>query len=158
MEQLDSFKIIGISVDTTNEQGQAADLEKLWATFYAENVPGKVPNKASNDVYAIYTDYESDFTGKYTAMIGLRVNSLSQVPAGMIGREFTGGTYQKIVAKGAMPRAVVQAWQDIWSKDKELSRAYTADFEVYRPKSQNGENSEVDIYVAVNYSLTRQVL
>jgi len=47
-----------------------------------------------------------------------------------------------------MPKAIVEAWIDIWEKDKELSRKYTYDFEVYGEKSQNGENSEVEIYIA----------
>lgn len=47
-----------------------------------------------------------------------------------------------------MPNAVMETWKEIWTKDNELNRKYTADFEVYGEKSQNGENSEVDIYIA----------
>ncbi len=32
---------------------------------------------------------------------------------------------------------------------QELTRKYMADFEVYGEKSQNGEHSEVEIYIAV---------
>ena len=149
MEQIEKFKIIGIEVETTNENGKSAtDLGKLWEKFYAENVPGKIPNKKSDEIYSIYTDYESDYTGKYTSIIGLKVNSLDQIPNGLIGREFNGGKYQKFVAKGQMPNAVVESWKEIWTKDNELNRKYTADFEVYGQKSQNGENSEVEIYIA----------
>ena len=47
-----------------------------------------------------------------------------------------------------MPNAVVTTWVDIWQKDKELDRKYSYDFEVYGEKSQNGENSEVEIFIA----------
>ena len=47
-----------------------------------------------------------------------------------------------------MPNAVVNVWLDIWKRDKELDRKYSYDFEVYGQKSQNGENSEVEIYIA----------
>lgn len=47
-----------------------------------------------------------------------------------------------------MPNAVVNVWFDIWKRDKELDRKYSYDFEVYGHKSQNGENSEVEIYIA----------
>ena len=47
-----------------------------------------------------------------------------------------------------MPNAVVNTWLEIWHKDKELKRKYSYDFEVYGAKSQNGENSEVEIYIA----------
>ncbi len=47
-----------------------------------------------------------------------------------------------------MPNAVINTWLDIWNRNEELSRKYTYDFEVYGEKSQNGENSEVEIYIA----------
>lgn len=149
MEQIERFKIIGIETETTNENGKSAtDLGKLWEKFYGENIPNKIPNKKSDEIYSIYTDYESDYKGKYTSIIGLKVNSLDQVPDGLIGREFDGGKYQKFVAKRQMPNAVMETWKEIWTKDNELNRKYTADFEVYGQKSQNGEKSEVEIYIA----------
>jgi len=149
MKQIPPFKIIGISVESTNENGQAAqDLGELWGRFYSENIPGEIPNVIGDEVYSMYTDYETDYTRKYTAIIGLKVSSLEDIPDGMVGREFGGGTYTKFVAKGTMPNAIVDTWKEIWSKDNLLGRKYTADFEVYGAQSQNGENSEVDIYIA----------
>jgi predicted transcriptional regulator YdeE len=149
MERIENFKIIGIETETTNENGKSAtDLGKLWEKFYTENVPSKIRNKESDEIYSIYTDYESDYRGKYTSIIGLKVKSLNQIPDGLIGREFDGGKYRRFVAKGQMPNAVIETWKEIWSKDNELNRKYTADFEVYGQKSQNGENSEVEIYIA----------
>lgn len=149
MEQLKSFKIIGIKVETTNEKGKSAeDLGKLWEQFYSENISEQISNKESEKIYSIYTDYESDYKGKFTSIIGLKVKSLDQIPDGLIGREFVSGKYQKFIAKGEMPNAVMETWKEIWLKDDELNRKYTADFEVYGAKSQNGENSEVEIYIA----------
>jgi len=48
-----------------------------------------------------------------------------------------------------MPKAIVDVWMDVWNRDKELNRMYSYDFELYGEKSQNGEDSEVDIYIAV---------
>jgi predicted transcriptional regulator YdeE len=73
---------------------------------------------------------------------------LDNIPEGLIGREFVGENFIKYVAKGEMPKAVVETWQKIWSSDKTLNRKYTYDFEVYGEKSQNGLNSEVEIYIA----------
>ena len=149
METMKGFKIIGIAIETTNRDGKAAeDLGKLWEQFYAENISGKIVNKKSDTIYSVYTDYESDYTGKYTCIVGLCVESLEQIPNGLIGREFESGAYRKFIAKGQMPNAVSKTWQEIWKKDKELNRTYTADFEVYGPRSQNGENAEVAIYIA----------
>lgn len=149
MEQIENFKIIGIETETTNENGKSAeDLGKLWEQFYSENIPSKIPNKISNEIYSIYTDYESDFKGKYKTIIGQKVNSLNEVPKGLIGREISGGKYRKFVAKGQMPNAIVESWKEIWAKDKELNRKYTVDFEVYNENSQKGERSEVEIFIA----------
>lgn len=149
MEQIENFKIIGIETETTNENGKSTeDLGKLWEKFYIKNIPSKIPNKINDEIYSIYTDYESDYRGKYKTIIGQRVSSLDEIPNGLIGREFNGGKYRKFVAKGQMPNAVVESWQEIWVKDKELKRKYTADFEVYGEKSQNGEESEVEIFIA----------
>lgn len=76
------------------------------------------------------------------------MNSLDKIPNGLIGREFKGGKYQRFIAKGQIPNAVMEKWQEIWAKDKELNRKYTVDFEVYGEKSYSGENSEVEIYIA----------
>ena len=149
MTKIESFKIIGISIETTNQNGKAAeDLGNLWGRFFAENVAGKIQNKISGEIYSIYTDYESDFTGNYLAILGFKVSSLDNIPDGLIGREFENETFMKFTAKGEMPNAVVETWKEIWSKDDSLRRKYTYDFEVYGEKSQNGTDSEVEIYIA----------
>jgi len=66
-----------------------------------------------------------------------------------IGREFGGGNFAKYTAKGTMPDAIIHTWMQIWSDDTQLNRSYDYDFEVYGSKSDNGENSEVEIYVSV---------
>ncbi len=153
MQQIENFNIIGIETQTSNESGKAAvDLGKLWEQFYVENIPSKIPNKTSEEVYSIYTDYESDYTGKYTCIIGLKVDSIDTIPEGLVGRNFKGGSYQKFVAKGQMPHAVLESWQEIWKLDKELNRKYTADFEVYGVKAQKGDDSEVEIYIEITPS------
>lgn len=147
--QLEPFKIVGIYTETTNQDGQTEKaLGELWGRFFSENVISGIPNSISNEIHVIYTDYESDYRGKYTAIIGLKVNTLENIPEGMMGREFKGGNYTKVLVKGLMPDAIIQTWQKVWEADKELNRKYTADFEVYGPNFQNGAESEIDIYIA----------
>lgn len=144
------FKLVGISKRTTNKDGQSArDLGELWARFFAENVMESVTGKVSPDIISVYTDYEGDYTGWYTAFIGVCVSSLDNIPEDLTGREFKPDHFMKFVARGEMPGAVVEAWSDIWRRDKELGRKYSYDYEVYGPLSQNGEHSEVEIYLSV---------
>lgn len=150
MEKIESFKIIGIAVQTSNQNGQnAMDLGNLWGQFFSDNLLEKIPNKISDDVICIYTDYESNFKGEFTAILGLKVSSIDVHPEGLIAREFQAGNYKKYVAKGLIPNAVIDTWEEIWAEDKLLKRKYSYDFEVYGSKSQNGENSEVEIFVAL---------
>jgi len=143
------FKIIGISIRTTNKNNQAQqDLKKLWGQFFSENIIEKIPNKVSSSIITIYTDYKSDYTDEYTTIIGIPVSTLDEIPDRLIGREFQSENFQKIIAKGEMPNAVMNVWLDIWQRDKQLNRKYSYDFEVYGEKSQNGENSEVEIYLS----------
>jgi predicted transcriptional regulator YdeE len=61
--RLESFKVIGISVRTTNENRQATkDIPFLWKKFFEENISSKIPNKLSDDLYCVYTHYEKDHT------------------------------------------------------------------------------------------------
>ncbi len=144
------FKFMGIGIQTTNENNQAAaDLAELWTRFYKEGIMNRIPDAAGSEIYAIYTDYEKDYTGKYTAMIGLQVKSLTDIPTDFIGREFDGGSFMKYAAKGKMPDAIIQAWKQIWLDDALLNRRYDYDYEIYDSKSDHGDNSEVDIYVSV---------
>lgn len=100
------FKIIGISVRTTNQNNQAQqDLGKLWGQFFSENIFEKIPNKISNEILSIYTDYKSDFTEEYTTIIGVPVTSLDEIPEGMTGRELPAEHFQKFTAKGKNARS-----------------------------------------------------
>ncbi|MEZ2414520.1 GyrI-like domain-containing protein [Muriicola sp. E247] len=150
MEQnLADFKVIGISIESTNEgEKSIEEMGKLWGKFYSDGISEKIPNKESDDIYSIFTDYESDYTGKYTAIIGHKVKSLDDIPDGLVGRKFEGGKYTKLTAKGEMPDAILDIWKKVWKEDKELKRRYTVDFEVYGEKSQNGKESEVDVFIA----------
>ncbi len=148
-QKIEAFKVIGIAVRTTNENGQAArDIPVLWNKFMSEDIAGKIPNKVSDEVLCIYTDYESDHTKPYTTLLGCKVSTLENIPEGMTGKTFAAGEYTPFVSKGnIMEGMVIGTWQEIWNT--ELPRKYTADFEVYGEKAQNPEEAEVDIFVAV---------
>lgn len=148
---ISAFYFVGIAVRTTNANQQSAkDIGALWQRFFAEGVMSKIPNKVDDKVLSIYTDYESDDKGAYTTCIGVKVSSLDMIPEGMIGRTFPNEHFKKYEAKGAMPNAVVQVWNEIWAKGAQLNRKFTYDMEVYGEKCQQHETPEVDIYVAVN--------
>lgn len=150
IHKIKAFNIIGIEVRTTNENGQSAkDIPVLWNKFMTEGIAAKIPNKADNAVYCIYTDYEKDHTRPYTTLLGCKVDNLEIVPEGMISQTFETAMYEEFTAVGnLMEGAVFNTWTKIWNS--ELPRAYTADFEVYDERSHDSENAVVPIFIAVS--------
>ncbi|MGB3465305.1 MAG: GyrI-like domain-containing protein [Cyclobacteriaceae bacterium] len=146
----EGFKVIGIKVRTSNENEQAAsDIPALWGRFMSENIAAKIPNKKGDEVYSIYTNYESDYTKPYDAVLACRVDSLEEIPDGMVGIEIKESKYRKFTAKGNLADGIVyNQWLEIWNTD--LDRKYTADFEVFGASAQDQTNAIVDIFVAVN--------
>jgi len=152
-KKIKPFQVIGISVRTTNENNQtASDIGSLWERFMTENILQKIPNKLGDEIFSIYTNYESDHTKPYDTILGCKVSSLDEIPTGMVGQSFEGGTFAKFVSKGDVSKgAIYNSWVEIWNTD--LDRLYTADFEIYGEKAKNPANAEVDIFVAVKESL-----
>ena len=151
MEKLtiESFKVIGISVRTTNKNNQVAkDIGDLWGRFINDKVLEAIPNKIDNTIYSIYTDYESDHTKPYTTILGCKVKNLDTIPVGMVGKSIKGGNYFKFSTKGdLMKDLVINKWFEIWEMD--LNRLFTADFEVFGEKAQNPADAEIDILIAI---------
>ena len=147
--KVEPFKVIGISVRTTNENGQAAtEIAELWGRFMNENVLDAIPNKIDNTVYSLYTDYDGDHTKPYTAILACQVNNLDIIPDGMVGKSFSGGNYFKTTARGDLTKGlIVNEWSKIFELD--LKRIYTADFEVFGEKAQNPNDAEINFFVAV---------
>ena len=92
--KIEPFKLIGISIQTSNENGQSAqDIADLWGRFRSEGVAEKIPNKMDRTVFSLYTNYQGDHTKPYDTIIGCKVSSLDVIPEGMIGKSFNGGSY-----------------------------------------------------------------
>ncbi|HEY4325322.1 MAG TPA: GyrI-like domain-containing protein [Mucilaginibacter sp.] len=147
--QRPEFYLVGISVRTTNQDGQSQkDIGDLWTRFMNEGLLQQINDRASDDIYCVYTDYETDYTGPYTAILGCRVNTLSHVPDGFTGITIASGKYQVYFLEGKFPENVHLAWQEIWNSN--VSRAYSADFDLYSANPKSFEETEVKIYLAVN--------
>jgi len=92
---LDAFHVIGLFVRTTNVNNKALkDIGELFGNFVSENISEKIPSKISDDIYCVYTDYESDFNGPYTTVIGCKVSSLTDIPTGLTGITIPESKYQ----------------------------------------------------------------
>jgi predicted transcriptional regulator YdeE len=146
---LEAFHVIGISVRTTNVNNKALkDIGDLFGNFAGQNIMEKIPNKITEDIYCVYTDYESDFNGPYTAIVGCKVSSLNDIPTGLIGKTIPDSKYQVYRSTGKLSISLSKTWEGIWNTD--LNRRYSADFDIYGEKARDYENGLVDTYVAIN--------
>ena len=146
---IEPFRVIGISVDTINEGGQSAtDIGNLWNRFLSEQMLNKIPNKVDDTIYSIYTNYQGDHTQRYTTLLGCKVHSFDEIPEGLQGHSFGGGSYVLLESKGDITQGMVYTqWQKIW--DMEIDRSFKADFEIYGPEAQNPKDAKVMFYVGV---------
>ncbi len=141
------MRVIGVECRTSNNPAAGPkDIPQLWQKFYAEGVQGKIPNRASEEVIALYCDYEGDYTKPYSCVIGCFVNSLDQIPEGMVGKIIPESTFALYRATGDFPKSLIDTWGNIWRSD--LKRTYAGDYEVYGRKFA-GASKEVDVLIAI---------
>ena len=149
IEHLPMFYIAGLAVRTINKDGRAAnDIGSLWQRFAQENLAEKLDDREGDELYCVYTDYESDYNGFYTAILGCKTTSIEYLPDGFTGKAIPAGKYAVFTPVGKFPANIGETWQHIWQSD--LQRTYTADFDVYKTAGKSFVDIESKVYVAVD--------
>jgi predicted transcriptional regulator YdeE len=145
-----AFLVVGLRTRTTNRIEaipEMARISPLWQKFYADKISDRIPFRLADspEIVAVYFDYESDHRGQYSLIVGHKVSTLDNAPREMGGVAVREGRYVRFPVEGPMPAALVETWQAIWQffeLSSDYERAYTTDYEIYRP-------DEVAIYVGV---------
>lgn len=149
------FTVIGVAVRTSNAKEMTADglIGKQWMRVMQEGLIAKIPNKADSSIVAVYTDYASDHNGEYTFLLGARVTSDAEVPAGMVAKKIPEGKFAVFTSeKGPAPQVVPALWMKINSLPKTAvggDRTYHADFEIYDERAMDPQNLQMDAYVGI---------
>lgn len=138
---------IGLALRTNNEECSYA-MPAHKERFFKENISAKIPNKLNDNILALYTDYEGDYTRPYSWILGCEVSSLAEVPEGLVGKVIPESKYAVFTTKGEFPQGLIDAWQAVWRST--LLRSYTSDFEVYRSDFDPQKNPEVKVYIAID--------
>src|SRR5262245_52991449 len=131
--QLDPFDhavdliVLGLSARVV-PGAEAREIPALWQRFLSS------PHDPSRDVYAIYCDYERDFRGPYTMVIGQPASPSADVPPDRRRVRIPFGPYARTHAEGHPAQALWQAWTFInTSWPDRTRRRYIADYERYAP-------------------------
>ncbi len=146
------MKFIGLEAQTSTQlesNKKTAQIPGLHRKFLKEGLGDQIPNRIDSDLYfALYTNYESDQTGPYSAIISAEVSDLTNVPDGMVAIDIPTAQYLVFTVRGALPNALSRTWKEIWNyfaNNKVYQRAYTVDFEVY----DQAFPDQVEIYIAI---------
>jgi predicted transcriptional regulator YdeE len=145
-----AFTVIGIAGRTRNALEMSGDgiIARQWGRFLQENLLTLIPDKADEAIRAVYTEYSSDQDGEYTFMIGARVKSAASIPVGMVAKTIPGGKYAVFLSEcGPVERIVPETWQRIWKA--EITRAYSADYEIYDERAAAPSKAQVEVCVGV---------
>ncbi|PEY42520.1 AraC family transcriptional regulator [Bacillus cereus] len=118
--------IYGKKVRTNNQNTDV--IVNLWEEFLRLDLKG--------DVYGVYTNYASDFTGDYDLYIGTEEKLAEESSVTILA-----GNYYVVEVDHNDPKGVLNAWMDIWKSD--IKRAYKTDFEFY------SEDGSVKIFLSV---------
>ena len=151
---VDSFTVAGLSVRTNNakEATPEGEIGKLWQRLSSEKFLARIPNRVDDHVVALYTDYENGKDGMYTYVLGAKVSSKKDLPAGFVARQVAAGQYAMFTEQGGPPpQMTVNLWKRIWSLEKPgvLDRAYKTDYEEHYGPADDPSKSHVDIYIGL---------
>ncbi|APJ03973.1 GyrI-like domain-containing protein [Silvanigrella aquatica] len=148
---------IGIEMRTNNkiEASENGNILKVWEKFFKDNLSEKINNKLSENIYAIYSDYESDHNGNYNFFLGYEVPESKPEDhfENLIFKKLQLGKYAVVsTSQGSMPDIIIAAWYKIWNMtpdDLGGQRAFKTDFEVYGESARDPKNSIIDIYLGL---------
>jgi predicted transcriptional regulator YdeE len=153
--QEEGFTVVGISARTTNANEMTADgvIGPMWGRLMQQGFLAKIPHKADQNIVAVYTDYASDHNGEYTFVLGARVTSDADIPAGMVAKKIPAGKFAVFTSeKGPAPKVVPELWMKINSLPKTATggdRLYRADFEIYDQRATDPQNLQMDVYIGI---------
>jgi predicted transcriptional regulator YdeE len=138
---------IGLELRTNNAECSST-MPAHKNKFFRENIPAKISNKINDTIFALYTDYEGDYTKPYSWILGYEVSSLEEIPQGLVGKVIPESTYAVFTTQDIFPQGLIAAWQAIWQSG--LQRSYTSDFEAYPSDFDPQKNPEIKVYIAID--------
>lgn len=140
--ELKEIATAGIRIRTSNsDKNMTLKIGALWEKFFEGGVLDRITCKTGNGIYGIYTNYASDVSGEYDAMVSCEAADCKDLPEGVTRQIIPAGKYAKFTVTGDPKEAVGKAWEEIWNI--KLDRKYTCDFEEYL------ESGEINLYIAL---------
>ena len=143
MQQTEDIKIVGLELRTSNNEAMET-IPPFWERFYGEDIMNKITHKKSDDVYAVYTNFENEGVnneGMYSLIIGAEVESFDDIPQGLTSVTIVKQNREVFPVPEGKPENVGQTWKEIWQRN-DLKKTFLAEYERYY-------NNGIDIYIGV---------
>jgi predicted transcriptional regulator YdeE len=144
--QPQALHVVGIALRTHN--GEAFEsIPAQWAAFSQAQLAARLPHRLSDDVYAVYTNFENagiDNSGCYTLVIGHAVpGHWAELPPEGLTHVVAPASSRAVfpVEKGRFD-LVGAEWQTIWQRT-DLKKTTLADYERYQP------DGSIDIHIGL---------
>ncbi len=137
------IKIVGISTVTSNEAAfNQNTIGNLWAEFLKTPIKEKLADISSSSIFAVYSDYEDGYNGKYKITIGYAVEDVNKIPNGLTTVIIPAGKYKIFKTKSPAPADIIDTWKSIWEIDQNIFQPnFVTTFEEYK------DNQEVIIHI-----------
>lgn len=129
LERLEAFDVIGISAVIKDRDTASEVINGLWETFFKDSIGQQIDTRVDDVIYAVYSDYEGDYTKPYRITIGYKVENADIASDQLHHVKVQTDDYAMMSAAGEQPKALIETWEAIWQSD--LERSYKTDFEVY---------------------------
>ena len=144
MNQIETgIKIVGVSTVTSNEAAfNQNTIGKLWDEFLKTPIKEELADISSSSIFAVYSDYEDGYKGKYKITIGYAVKEVNKIPNGLTTVTIAAGKYKTFKSKSQAPEDIVETWKMIWQIDSNMFQPnFVTTFEEYK------DNNEVMIHI-----------
>lgn len=143
-ELTEDLTIAGLPLRTSNDVAMQT-IPDYWAAFFADGGTSHIADRLSDDVFAVYTDFEHegiDNLGDYTLVIGCRVATDAPASGALVTVTVRASSRIVFPVESGRMDLVPAAWQDIWSRT-DLPKTFIADYEQYAP------NGDIEISIGV---------
>jgi len=106
----------------------------------------------TKDARAPTIAYRFFISGDFTYLMGVRVNSSTKLPPGLVAKVIPSGSYVKFTSvKGPLSQGIAGMWKQLFEKraSGEIHQNFKANFLVYDKRAKDQNNGQADLFVGV---------
>ena len=134
--QSQPITVAGLSIRTSNDKA-FEDIPAHWARFFSEQVLAQIPDRVSDELYAVYTEFDripqsadDIYSLGYTFVLGVAVSGTSRLSASMVSTVIPAAKRAVFPVQPAQSDQVGGQWRQIWQM-QDLPRIFASDYEHY---------------------------